>query len=232
MKDFSINDTQGSRRPARLKDQHGRVWFAEIDRISGFPAGLVRLEHRTPRGHTPPWEPDQGFLVFNRDDPFHVRIDYERMLAERIAAHDEYHKQALREATARGWEVPVEGKPYSPQITELIGRPPHPWQPIKAAMDGNSWILGFSDTTDHRLEPFVRKETQVEKLVRGLPDFSDEAPSRMAQAAEAVGVDLSEEDGDDEPGEPGAETSPEERFRSAQQRRNSRRPNVSAPAGA
>jgi hypothetical protein len=172
--DFQINDTQANRRPATLTDQHGREWFAEMDLKSGFPVGLVRLRHRTPKGNGVPWKPEQGYLVFTRHDPHKVRIDYDTMLAERLAAHDAYHKQAIREANARGWEVPQEGGPYAPQILELIGSPPHPWQPIKAAMDGNSYILGFTDVVDSRLEPFVRKETRVEKLVKGLPSFADE----------------------------------------------------------
>ena len=176
--DFQINDTQGSKRPARLTDQHGREWFAEIDRQSGFPAGLVRLRHRTPNDRPVPWVPDQGYLRFSANEPNKVRIDYEAMLSDRLTSHDLYHKQAIRESTARSWPTPVEGGKYDPRIIELIGHPPLPWQPIKAAMDGNSYILGFTDTVDPRLVEYVKKETKVEKLVKGLPDFSDEGVSR------------------------------------------------------
>lgn len=179
-KDFQVNDNPGaSRRPTKLRDQHNREWFVEVDHKSGAPIGVYTCRHK-PR---PPWLPDQGYFLYGSSNPFVFTIDYETMLAERVTAHEAYHKLAIKQATARNWPIPVMGETYSAQVRELIGAPPRPWQPIKAAMDGNKWILGLTTTVDARLEPFVRKETKVEKLLKDLPSFADE-PEEDEEEAE------------------------------------------------
>jgi hypothetical protein len=75
---------------------------------------------------------------------------------------------------------------------QLIGNPPLPWEPVAAAMQGNSYILGLSDTVDPRLEPFVRKQTREERLMEGIPNFADVAT--VAGALAELDADESEED--------------------------------------
>jgi hypothetical protein len=76
-------------------------------------------------------------------------------------------------AIAREWDVPEQGEHYPFKLTQIVGLAPNPIEPIAAAMQGNSWILGLSDTVDPRLAKFVTQPTSEEALLADLPDFSD-----------------------------------------------------------
>ena len=172
------NDPNSPARPLRLRDQPERTWLTCIEKRNGGQCGLMVCEHRTPKNHAPPWLPDQRYFRFDPDDPGRFSIDYTSMLADRKRAHDDYHARAVEEATAREWQVPEKpgyGEPYKYEfkLTQIVGRPPKPLEPIVAAMQGNSWILGLSDTVDPRLLPLVRKPSREEQLLAGLPDLSD-----------------------------------------------------------
>lgn len=162
-----------TRRAGILTDQHGRKWSASIEKKSGFPTGLMVCIHQTPQGNSPPWLPDQAYFVFSTEDPTRFTIDYPRLLAERKLAHESYHQQAVDAAIAREWTVPEKGEHYPFKITAIIGKEPHPIEPIAAAMQGNQWMLGLSDRVDPRLVGFVTKPTTEEALLADLPDFSD-----------------------------------------------------------
>lgn len=164
------------RRPAYLKDQHGRTWFADIEKRSGFPVGPIRARFSAP------WYPDQGSFRFSESDPSHFAIDYEWLLSQRMEAHDEYHQRAVEESATRQWDVPERGEPYSRNLQLIVGRPPNPIEPIVAAMQGNKWILGLSKKVDERLAPFITTpETKREQIIRSLPDFRDDPYGDMEE---------------------------------------------------
>jgi hypothetical protein len=61
-------------------------------------------------------------------------------------------------------------------------------------MQGNAYILGFTDTLDPRIEPFVRKQTREERLMEGIPDFSDSALGIVGHALAELAEDDAEEE--------------------------------------
>ena len=168
------NDQASTRRPGTIYDQHvsarfpkGRPWSADIDKKSGYPVGLV-----SPKGWRAPWFPDTSTFKYSEDEPNRFTIPYEEILNERLQAHAEYQTMKEQSAVSRGWDPSSEEK--QAVLESLIGKPPLPIEPIVAAMQGNAWMLGLTDKVDHRLEPFVRKLTRKQKMMAGLPDFSDE----------------------------------------------------------
>lgn len=159
-----------TRRPQKYTDDHGRKWSASIELRSGDPTGVIQPNFRAP------WYPDQSFLKQDVDDRSKLHIDYEGMLRSRLEAHEEYHRQAIEEATSRSWTISEkDGKPvYDQKLLQIIGPPPKAIEPVIAAMQGNSWILGFSDEVDERLVRFLpSRETRRQAQLANLPDFSD-----------------------------------------------------------
>lgn len=157
------------RRPQWMTDDHGRRWFADVEKRSGYPVGPIR-----PRFDAP-WYPDQSALKIDPDDPSHIRIDYEALLAERQEAHALYHQRAVEEAASRQWPVPELGEPYRRELQLIIGKPPQPIEPVVAAMQGNKYILGLTTRVDPRLVEFIETPAHKhEQMLRALPDFRDE----------------------------------------------------------
>jgi hypothetical protein len=168
------NDQASTRRPATLYDQHvstkypkGRPWHADVDKKSGFPVGLVR-----PKGWRAPWLPEQTFFKYDADEPNRFAIDYDAILNERIQALTEYQQEYDSKAVSKGWDPSDETK--RDNIEKVVGKRPLPIEPVLAAKQGNAFILGLTEKVDPRLEPFVRKETTRDRILKALPDFSDE----------------------------------------------------------
>lgn len=168
------NDQASTRRPGTVYDDHisprfpkGRPWSASIDKKSGLPTGNL-----SPKGWSAPWYPPVTLFRFSDEDPTRFIIAYDELLNERVEAHAEYQTQKEQSAVSRGWDPNSEEK--QAVLESLIGKPPLPVEPIVAAMQGNSWMLGLTDKVDPRLEPFVRKQSRKEKMLAGLPNFSDE----------------------------------------------------------
>lgn len=188
-------DQANTRRPGTFYDDHtsqrfpkGRPWFSNIDKRSGAPVGLMR-----PKGWSAPWLPDPTSFKYSEDEPNRFTIDYESILNERLSDHAAYQTMKEAAAVARGWDPTLPEK--QAVLEALVGKPPLPVEPIAAAMQGNSWMLGLTDRVDPRLEPFVRKETRRQKMLKSLPDFSDSLSAIETQAAE---VEAEPTDWDDE----------------------------------
>jgi hypothetical protein len=174
------------RHPGKFYDQHDRLWVCQVEKRSGHPTGNFSLQ--TPTGNALPWEPDQGYLTLDPTDTTAINIDYERMLNDRLAAREQWNEDGLQAAALRSWDAPEEKDeygyyPFEERVVKLIGPRPRSWVPVKAAMDGNAWILGFSDVVDERIAPFVQKETRRETLTRNLPSFATEGAQVRAPKA-------------------------------------------------
>lgn len=161
-----------TRRAGRFTDtNHGRRWSAIIDKRSGGVIGKMQ-----PLGWRAPWSPDQAFFRFSEDEPNVFTIDYQAMLDSRLAAHEQWHAEFRSTAHKRGWNPDDAEKLNS--LIELIGPKPLPIEPIVAAMQGNSWILGLSQKVDARVESFLpKKVSRVAKALDALDFRDDEAPT-------------------------------------------------------
>lgn len=196
---WSARDTKY---PKTMYDQHGREWFADIEKKSGFPSGLIRLRHLTPKRHRVPYVPDQGALVMDPNRGDSLFIDYDKLIRDRLEEAEDRYQLAIETATARGWDPPKPGEALDDRLLRLIGKPGPGVELVAAAMQGNPWVLGFTDIPDPRLVQFVvDRQVRRKQQLANLPDFgaasynaaigtSDEADDEAAMLAsqlEAMG---------------------------------------------
>lgn len=185
-----------TRRPGYLTDQHGRKWFASIDKKSGFPVGkmqpLSKLDadgRPNPAGWSAPWIPPQGAstYLFSTDDPSRFRINYEALLEQRMTDAREYDDGRQRAALVRGWD------PTDPEKQEaldaLVGRRDglqHP-EVIVGCMQGDPWILGLTDKVNPKLDRFIPKK--VDRKTALLSKFPDFTVQDEAEVEDALDLD-------------------------------------------
>lgn len=186
---FQTYDPGGKRVYKFFQDQHGRRWGCLTEGKDMHPVGTMEPKFWSP------WLPPLGTKYMKVDispEAFQGQLIhlYPVILSESLEAHRLYEQKAIEECTARGWnedlsEV-VDAKRYSPQLRHILGPLPLPWQPIKAAMDGNPWILGETRTPDIRLVPFVIVERP--NVTIALENFGPEPEPEVPDAPSAVVV--------------------------------------------
>jgi hypothetical protein len=172
-----------TRRHQYSYDQHGRKWFANVGTKTGLPIGMIEATFQAP------WIPDQQYIKINRENPSELYIDYEAMLTRRKAVLQAYHNLAEEFARLEKLEIPKFGE-YSEIIIKRLGNPPRAIQPVIAAIQDNTYILGKTYAKerglpyreDPRLTRFVKRQTIVEKLLMDF-DFSDDTTSASSYDA-------------------------------------------------
>lgn len=162
----SGNSQADHRMQHHMEDQHGRPWSCSVEIRSGMPTGLITNDFSAP------WLPDQGALIVNPNKTSKLWIDYGLLWRERMQALGSYHKLAVQLATDKSWPIPKKGD-YSNDYRRVLGDPPKPLQPVKAAAQGNPWILGFTDVVDARL---IEHVTPLEERDADLDDGEDYSP--------------------------------------------------------
>lgn len=154
-------DSQAKRRRgARLVDQHGRPWFANLELKTGDPCGPIEPLFQAPL------IPPQVYLRKSRDEnqPNNLVILYDAWINEIINVREERIAKA-REIARKMFATAYDPeKPLGPDIMSLVGDEPEPIEPIIAAMQGNSYVLGKSPVDQHGLERFF--VAQRDKLKR------------------------------------------------------------------
>lgn len=183
-----------TRNPIIMEDQHGRQWSASTEMRSGHPTGHIQALFSAP------WFPYQKYFVINPDNVAELYIDYEAMYADAKSANANYHKRAIRASSKKGWPTPIRGE-YSEDVTEALGEPPSPIQPIVAAYQNNRYILGSCEgckrasntcvcaqgyrvpKPDPRLIQYmIRRREELEEVTEGL-DFSEASRQRALRDA-------------------------------------------------
>lgn len=172
----SERDQAAQRRGATLTDDWGRAWSAVIDKRTGDPIGSI-----TPQGWSAPWRPDQAYMRPDPEDPRRLIIDLAQALRDAREAHEQYAEDWKRAAAARNID-PNDQRNHG-ILLQVVGPLPKPWQPIKAALDGNKWILGFTTKPDPRLVPFLTtKRQRAEASLEGLESFADDPEVEALEA--------------------------------------------------
>lgn len=175
-----IKSQADQRRPQHMKDQHGRPWFANVEKASGFPTGLVQPQFRVPDKRL---IPPSKYLVFSTENPGQVQIDYPQWEADVKAQLAEWDANRLRMGLARygdafnaRGETPIE-------LMTLLGPRPMAVDPIVAMRQGNPWALGFSDVKPPEAQRFFPDpiRTPEAPVFSDTPVFSD--PTTAAPAA-------------------------------------------------
>lgn len=171
-----------TRRPARGQDQHGRTWFIQIDKRSGGTVS-VQPDFRAP------WYPDIQYVLVNPENTSQVYIDYDALLASRQDAWEARHEQMLDWARRLHRSAMPPKYEYDEELLAAVGgRALKPMEPVVAAMQENSYILGFTPVVDKRLERFVKAPTARQQVLAKF-DFRDTDASE-----EPDDVILSDED--------------------------------------
>jgi hypothetical protein len=203
-----VRDVGNTTHPQRDKrtwieatDEFGRAWGFVVD-ISAKPKpGPVSLINpvgwdapRDPVTGFSPGIPPQKYLVFNPMNMFKIGINWAAWKADlRAAKRDweaELHVKASQmsphDAGAALLGASTDGTyaDASPELLRVTGPRPHPVEPVIAAEQGNSWILGKSPKIDARLYKYFHEAPDNE------PDFRDEDYSDVEEQAdpEALGT--------------------------------------------
>lgn len=161
-------------------DQHGREWSCNIENSSGMPTGLICNDFRAP------WLPEQQYLVINPLNPSDIWIDYRQMYLDRRSALVGYHDLAVQLSTEKSWPLPTKRGVYSTDVRRMLGRPPQPLEPVRAAAQNNPWILGFSEEIDPRLAEFVVIPDALDMEMDDGIDFSEDGYLDAIHGDEAI----------------------------------------------
>lgn len=144
---------QRERRVAReFTDQHGRTFYAEADAMTNQPIGdLVCTSHR------PPWVPPMRFAKFAKDGDLKFTWDYEVMIDELAGLVAGYYEEATKFALEHNIETPEVGGVIDRRIRSVFGWPPLSPEIPMAAMRGEAWLLGKSQTPNEALKALLNQ---------------------------------------------------------------------------
>jgi hypothetical protein len=185
----AIKSQADQRRPQIMTDQHGRKWFANIEKASGYPTGKVMPQFSVP--HRQLIAPGK-YLGFQADDPAHVRIKYEEWIADLEHANRLWEQDRIRLGRL------VHGSAFNPtgptplELLTLLGPRPMSPLPVKAMQQGNRWALGFTEKRPPEADSFFpAPETLPESLAFTETDpVFTEAPESPAAGGRSELVDL------------------------------------------
>ena len=208
----SIYQPQGwsqrnQRQDQTFTDDHGREWFGSVEIKTGHVCGLLEPQFQAPL------IPDQKYLERIPKRPYDLHINYDRWLADIRATRAEWERegrQMMRKMRGSGYDPSEE---FGADVLDIIGEPPEAVEPVIAARQGNSWILGLTNRVDRRLIKYFNIDKLPAKVRREQePDLRDldvieaerEALERHDRERQDIGrvkedePDLRDEDGDEE----------------------------------
>lgn len=169
------------RRGQRLVDQHGRPWFAVIELKTGDPVGQIEPQFQAPL------VPPQVYLRKSRDEnrPNDLVIQYEAWIDENLTRREELNARA-REISRKMFGTAYDPtKSFAPDVLEALGEYPEPVEPIIAAYQGNSYVLGLTTVVDERVAQFfLAKEKPTRAKLLDRYDFRDEPGTLDPEALE------------------------------------------------
>ncbi len=166
-------DQSQRRRPVIISDDLGRKWESTVDIISGGTCAPIN-----PKGWSDPLDTPQSVLtkaLFTDPDTARLslglREGYETWRDDLKKKHVDYDRKLYGDAMMLfGAEGPNAYKERGPALIAYTGPGPQAWEPIEAALQGNSAALGKKPlSSDPRIAKyFVKAEAPT-------LDFSDEA---------------------------------------------------------
>jgi hypothetical protein len=190
-----IHNTAGNfsqakqRRNQMFRDQHGRKYFASIEIKTGDPCGVI--EHQ----FDAPLRVPAMYLEKSRDPerPYDLHINYTRWKSDIRAAREEWERDG-RDKSRKAYGTAFDpSKPFTPEILEQIGPAPQAVEPVIAAEQGNSWVLGLTTKIDPRLYDFFADEIEKTKPIAE-PDFRDLDAEEMDEEQETPKEKLRRQD--------------------------------------
>lgn len=158
------------RRNQIMTDEHGRKWFAVIEKSSGYPTGLVQPLFQVA---DPQLIPPPKYLMFPPDEPGRILIDYVSWEADHRERQKEWDKLRIQLTNL------LPGGAANPAIAQEMGPTPMSWKVIRAMKQGNRWALGFTDKKPAEAEVYfpTPKESPDDAIfTETAPIFKEEEP--------------------------------------------------------
>lgn len=152
-----------------FRDQHGRRYHAEIELKTSHPCGPLVPQYRAPL------VVPQHYLTLVNDpeNPTKLRVDYPRWEADARASRKEWEQEGRSRALKMYGDAYDPRKPFGQDVLDIIGPAPSAVEPIIAARQGNSWVLGLTDRIDLRLAKYFEPEQLDPQFRPEEPDFRD-----------------------------------------------------------
>jgi hypothetical protein len=173
----SAGSQRDNRWVSTVYDQHkssrfprGRPWWgwleysAERQNDPGFVAELTPGDHNDPNGSawTAPWVPNQMANANGRSTyRLNTKRDqitwlYQTIVADDTAAMQAYYDAAAKVAYTKGWDAIGFGQPVTFQIHSILGDAPRSPKIAEAALAGDPWLLGMTDTVNETLAELLK----------------------------------------------------------------------------
>jgi hypothetical protein len=170
---------EDSRISLRLRDIHGREWWATAEKETMTPTGVIQ-----PLFDAPMYPPQQYLKPGGINNPTHLGIDYDQWV-ESIDQKDREWNRRLRMAAQKmyGEKAGEAIQNPSPELMHVVGPPPESADPVRACREGNRWVLGFAPTMPAWAEPHFGKpkqEAHVPAERRDFPDADEEETVTVA----------------------------------------------------
>jgi hypothetical protein len=152
-----------------FRDQHGRRYHAEIELKTGHPCGPLVPQYRAPL------VVPQQYLTLSNDpeNPTKITVNYTKWEADARAARKDWEAEGRSRALKMYGDAYDPRKPFGQDVLDIIGPAPSAVEPIIAARQGNSWVLGLSDRIDLRLAKYFEPEQLDPQHRPEEPDFTD-----------------------------------------------------------
>ena len=187
-----IQSQMDQRRPAKYKDQHGRPWFAEVEKSTGQPCIPIQPEF------VAPILPPKKYVRTDPEIPGRVTINYAAWINELREADRVWWREAQIVGAAEHKEHFNPDAPFSQTILNKMGERPRVPRcktpirskvgdaalPVVACLRGNAWVLGLKGPQGQEpkmpepLVEFFRKEMDT------LPEFADEFMDTVPEVVE------------------------------------------------
>lgn len=158
------------RRGQMFRDQHGRRYYASIELRTGDPCGLIEPQFSAPLAVP------QMYLERSSDPerPYDIQVSYTRWKADIRAARSEWEREGRQLARKMHGDRFDPRADFPRDVLDIIGEPPQHVEPVIAAEQGNSWVLGLTDRVDLRLAAFFTPK-ELDPSAANEPDFRDVA---------------------------------------------------------
>lgn len=165
-----IRSQADQRRSQKMYDQHGREYFASIEKASGYPTGLISCLYEAPVF------PPQQYLKINPDKPQELTVDYEAWIRDLEEAHRGWKERMVQIGVLIHGSAFDSRRDLSPEVAFMVGPKPYPVEPVLACRQGSRWALGLSSEMPPEAHRWFPAKEEEESLVFSDVPVSDAEP--------------------------------------------------------
>lgn len=170
--DLSFSQVKGQRESRRLetfRDQHGRLYQANVEISTGDPCEVVQPLDGWRAPVAPDWASNFLFppedclgMVPARERArvgYQIRVDYDRWLQKWDAAFDTWTARLVDFVHGmKGVDIEATVNDPPPAVRQIIGPAPFPPREfIEAAAAGNAWALGLTPDMPKKAQALVEE---------------------------------------------------------------------------